>query len=93
MTHLQCRCRPPLSPAAFDLSLSGPRSRREEALHFSVAGFVSSEVYAFPIVYLTAFLTEVKDMVEALIIALLSSAHPSPPLSPSLLLCVFLLQE
>lgn len=67
-------------------------SRREEALHFSVAGFVPSIFCAFPTLYLTAFLTKIKDMVEALIHYPLFSTNLSPPLYPSLLLCVFLLQ-
>lgn len=66
-------------------------SRREEALHFSAAGFVPSIFCAFPTLYLTAFLAEIKDMVEALTHQC-TALHFSVHLYPSLLLCVFLLQ-
>lgn len=85
---------PSPSPTAFwPLCFWPLGSRSKEALYFSAAGFVSSIVCAFPIVYLTAFLTEVMVVWKLWYVGLQLSAYPSPPLSPFLLLCVFLLQE
>lgn len=65
----------PPSPLIFDLYFWPLGSRKEEALNFSIAGFVSYIVCVFPIVCLTEFLTEVKDVVEALIRCLHIPAH------------------
>lgn len=82
---------PPLALLLFDLSILVLGSRREETLHFSAAGFVPSIFCAFPTLYLTAFLAEIKDMVGALIhqcTVLYTSQSTSLPLSAAV--CIFI---